>query len=357
MVDNVNDIVLSIVIMRRNSYYCLLIFISQLLCGCHKYESYLDMFSVTEKKQLQLLEDFPIDSLDKPEIILSTNSHLVFLEPLNEHQLKLYNKSTKEFSHFLKRGQGPDEAVNIQTIGYKDDTNEIYATDLPTQSLFFISDDTKAGSLMRRYKTPFKQRFCDVVFDGDLSFFLQSAGEERFLFSSADTTFAFGEDIYIPGIKPEVVQKSLQGPCAISPDRKLFAGFSAYGDVMQIYDYSRPDDIRCVCSHVCSLPIITAEDGEMNLKTKLGVTSVAADAEYIYVLYNENILLDALKNRDRLFFSDKVLVFTWDGEARAVLQLDRPVKSITYDKSQNRVLCLGLNDDFSYGVFYFIGVR
>lgn len=340
--------------MKKNIYYFLVFLISQIIYGCQKSdESYLDLFSTKQEMQLHPLKDFPIDSLSKPEIIFSSGSHLVFLEPFNDYQLTLYNQTTKKISHILKKGQGPDEVISLQTIGYKYDTDEIYATDLPSQSVLFISDSIKAGCLLHRFKPQINTYFCDVAFDGDLSFFLQTANDKRFLATTADSTFAFGEDIFISGVNPGIVQKSLQGPCVISPDKKRLAWFSVYGDVMQIYDYSCIDDIKCICSNICKLPILSTDDGVMNLKTKLSVASVTSDKDYIYALYNQNSLFDALQNRDQMFFSDKILIFNWNGEAHCVLQLDRPIKSITYDKSQNRILCLGLNDDLSYGVFYF----
>lgn len=51
--------------------------------------------------------------------------------------------------------------------------------------------------------------------------------------------------------------------------------------------------------------------------------------------------------------SKKVLLFYWNGTPRFIVELDRPIKSITYDKKRNMVLCLGLNNDLEYAVFGF----
>ena len=91
----------------------------------------------------------------------------------------------------------------------------------------------------------------------------------------------------------------------------------------------------------------------MGFQTKLSVSSVTSDDNYIYALYNERNLEQAAQNRAQVFFSKKVLLFDWNGTPRFIVELDRPIKSITYDKKRNMVLCLGLNNDLEYAVFGF----
>ena len=53
----------------------------------------------------------------------------------------------------------------------------------------------------------------------------------------------------------------------------------------------------------------------------------------IYALYNERNLEQAAQNRAQAFFSKKVLLFDWNGTPRFIVELDRPIKSITYDRT------------------------
>lgn len=162
-----------------------------------------------------------------------------------------------------------------------------------------------------------------------------------------------GENIVIPNISPEIVSQTLQGPCTISSEKKRIAWFSVYGDVMEIYDYSDLNNVALVKSHICTLPVFNSSDGSLGFQTKLSVSSVTSDDNYIYALYNERNLEQAAQNRAQAFFSKKVLLFDWNGTPRFIVELDRPIKSITYDKKRNMVLCLGLNNDLEYAVFGF----
>ena len=96
-----------------------------------------------------------------------------------------------------------------------------------------------------------------------------------------------------------------------------------------------------------------SKNGTLDFHTKMGVTSLAATDEYIYALYNERNLKEAIKNRNNAFFTNKILLFTWEGEPYKIVEVDKQIKSITYDKKNDVLLCLGLNENLDYAVYSF----
>ena len=75
---------------------------------------------------------------------------------------------------------------------------------------------------------------------------------------------------------------------------------------MEIYNYSNPNNIYLVKSSVVNLPVYSKSSernsGVLALNTKLSVSSVTSDGKYIYALYNENKIEDAVKKGDDIFF-------------------------------------------------------
>ncbi|MCI1682560.1 MAG: TolB-like 6-bladed beta-propeller domain-containing protein [Bacteroides sp.] len=91
----------------------------------------------------------------------------------------------------------------------------------------------------------------------------------------------------------------------------------------------------------------------MDRKTKLSVASVTSDDDYIYALYNGHVLEDAVGSRDDILLSNKLLVFDWEGTPCMAIKLDRPIKSITYDKKEHLILALGLNEKKDFALYSF----
>lgn len=333
----------------KKSLFLLLI----IMCSCeNKPQIFLDLFSNSISKKVVIQESIPTDSLSMPEAILSTGDYLVFLEPSSPQLLTFYDCEKKIFSHGLNKGQGGNEAISVQTIGVAKNMREVYASDLATQSIFLLSPNDSIKKV-RKDSINIEARFCEVAYDDELAFFLLVGDEKRFMMKANGQSNKVGENIIIPNISPEIVSQTLQGPCTISSKNKRIAWFSVYGDVMEIYDYSDLNNVALVKSHICSLPVFNSSDGALNFQTKLSVSSVTSDDNYIYALYNERSLEQAAQNRAQAFFSKKILLFDWNGNPRFIVELDRPVKSITYDKRRNMILCLGLNDDLEFAVFGF----
>ena len=318
-------------------------------------ETFLDLFSDRNTEKLYLVEEFPLDSLGSPDAILAVDDYWFFLEPKLEHQLTCYNVSKNTFSHKLMKGNGPDEFISVQTIGIGNTYDEIYLTDLMAQNVIkVIVGDSVSVKFSKELKWE-NLRFCDVAYDGGVEFALLIGEDKRFGVRDENGIRFFGQNITGLGVNPEVVSQVLQGPCIVSSVNKRIAWFSAYGDVMEVYDYKNLNDINLINQNVACLPIVdkSSKNGTLDFHTKMGVTSLAATDEYIYALYNERNLKEAIKNRNNAFFTNKILLFTWEGEPYKIVEVDKQIKSITYDKKNDVLLCLGLNENLDYAVYSF----
>lgn len=328
-----------------------------LSCRNDSRKSFLDLFNDSIVAKTNLIDEFPIDSLGNPVAIMSIRNCVLFSEPKLSHLMMSYDLKRKSITRFLPKGQGIKEAIDIQTLGKGPYPNSIYALDVLSQSIFLFSLKGDKIQILGKDSIMPDAQFASVAYDRDLVFFLTIGTPNRFSLRLGDHFMNVGENLCIANIPSEVVSRTLQGPCCLSSKRKRIVWFSIYGDAMEIYDYSNLNKIKVITSKLISPPVFDMaggrNNGALDRKTKLSVASVTSDDDYIYALYNGHVLEDAVGSRDDILLSNKLLVFDWEGTPCMAIKLDRPIKSITYDKKEHLILALGLNEKKDFALYSF----
>lgn len=336
--------------------FVIILLVSLSSCRDTKELTFLDLFEKNEDITLSLFNSAVIDSLMSPDIFISTGDCLIFSEPKLPYLLSSYNLKTHVFKRFLRKGQGGDEAVNIQTLGCLNRDGSFYAHDVMSQSIFLFSV-MDSLCVMEKDSLPSSYNICSLAYDDNLAFYMAVGDSSRFIVRNNDKFTRFGEMPMMDGILPQVLSQTLQGPSLVSFEKKKLVWFSVYGDIMEIYNYSNPENLYLVKSSVVSLPIFSRSaernSGVLALDTKMSVSSVTTDGKYIYALYNENILKDAAKKGNDIFLCNKILVFDWEGNPVKSLQVDKKVRSITYRKEDGKLYCLGLSENLDPTIYYF----
>lgn len=334
----------------KYKYYYLIIFcfLYVTLFSCTNKDGYNEIFKKKQNVSLNLLENKYIYSLGRPEIIFFHKNNVFLADPIQSQLLFRYNAENDSISHLLSKGQGKNEIYKISNIGKGRTDGEIYISDIITRSVYFLScktEDIIKDSLV------FPKQFCDVVYDQDKTFFLLVGDKKRFAIRVNNTIDYFGDNIELNGVNDKSVNKILQGSCVLSSVNKKIAQFSAYGDIFQIYDYNNIDNIGLVKSYKGIPPLYYKDDGAMHINTIFGIQSVITDDKHIYALYNGKTLKEMMNDKEVAFFSNKILVFNWFGEPVKQLILNQPIRSITYDETNNQILCLGLNKEGDNAIY------
>lgn len=314
----------------------------------NKQEGFVHIFKTKENIRLNELHGSFLDSLGRPETILSYGNNLFFVEPILPELLLRYDFEKESISHLLPKGQGANEATYIQTIGKGRNSDEIFACDPLTRTIHFISL-TNGKTVKDSMLLP--NQFCDVAYDKNLAFFLTVGSPKRFGLRKDNKIIPFGENVPLKELNTKVVSKMLQGPCLLSAENKRIVWFSIYGDIMEIYDYNNIDNIALVKSCVARLPSYNHSNGAMSTETVMGVQSVTTDDTYIYALYSGQTLKEMMKEEESAIFTNTIFVFDWNGNPIKNITLNMPVRSITYDKKSNRILGLGLDNDFDNTIY------
>lgn len=320
-------------------------------CTRKKTNTFLDLFKTHEN--IVLAETMPElkKYLQEPSTFYCINQYFLFSEPKLDTLLFIYDTQSKQGQRTITRGQGVNETSKITDFSIGKDATSCSICDVSVNAVFLLNlKDTSSISIQKDTLLDRGKTISSVAYDDTLSFYETVGTDKRFTLVTPNKTIHFGNDISIRGLSSSILTKVLQGPCSLSSSKKKFFWFSAYGDVFEIYDYSNIENINTVCSLVENLPNINS-NGALRLKDKFGVSCVASDDKYIYALYSGKTLEQCLEDRSKAFYSNKILVFDWDGNPCKVLHLDCEMFSIAYSKTYDKLYGLGLDDDLNYTIY------
>lgn len=290
------------------------------------------------------------DDLFQPEHMAVRDSLLVVYEPDRDTLLRVFDiKNERKAGHFFPKGQASDEAVSLQTICFDGAAPFFYCSDERSRINTFSLPDFRLVA-QKNYKE--RPRIVTFAKDEEQWFFSVAGGDQPFMWRrKGDKPQAFGTAFSLPGVAPTLVTDVLKGTIITAPQplRRL-AWLAIWGDALQVYDYTNEQAITLIKSESPQPPLL-APDGALEAATKIGVVSVAADEKYIYALYSNRTLKDALKFRKDALFCQKIVVFDWSGMPRAVLNTGKWLRVLAYHAPTRSLYALGLDDKGDYKVF------
>jgi hypothetical protein len=333
----------------------IILIISITLISCREERTFLltDYFSEIQICELQRMEAYPIDSIGHADFLFSQGNYIILSEPKLDYLISSYNIENKKFTRLLKKGGGSDELLDVQQISsYKGDSllflKNTFGKDI---FIYTLGDD----SLVFHKKIQIAGDNISLFFDDSMTVVSQH-GEKRFSIHDTlkESSIEFGDSIIIGGCSQKLVSYILQGLCTGNKNLKRFAWASVYGDIFEIYDYENPLNVKTVASIRGVLPIITITQNQpvFSAESKLGIVSITATNQYIYMLYNENSIKDFLTQREDALLSDKILVYDWDGNPQKIFQTDKKLRSISYNEMLRRIYCVGIDNVGNAQIFF-----
>lgn len=320
--------------------------------SCKSPISYLtDTFNDIQNIKLEPLLEYPNDSIGSPSHIHVTKDYIILVEPKLEQLLSAYHKHTHTFSRFLSKGRGPNEMIDIQQINPWIQTDNAFCV-LHTfgNTSFVLSPQDSTYQITQKIYLP--ENSSTFACDSNLFIGVLYGKKNHFYLKNSDSTFVhFGNFPQINNLSPAIISELMDGYCINSPKNKKFAWFSIYGDAFEIYDYSDVSNPILITQNISTLPIFSVkkirdeEHAVFSQETKIGVVSITSNNKYIFALYNKNTLKDIAKLKDDIFFSNQILVYNWDGSPIKILNLNENVKAISFDETNNSLLCIACDDN------------
>lgn len=334
-------------------YIFLFSLLSVCTISCHKSKksSFLGAFTNYYNGSPKELSKYPIDSLGKPEYIYAWKNHIIIADPIDDYLLSSYDLQSNQFYRFLSRGSGPEELIDIQQMGAVDD-HRFFIKSTFGNNLHLYSVNENKNILTNMVKNILPE-FVSITIDNNM-LIGSYKGTSRFAISELDNIEfkkEFGEDV--ESFSQEMASNTLQGLSVGSPNQKKIAWFSFYGEVAEFYDYSDTTNIHCFKKYVGDLPIVN-EQYVFNEGSKLGITSLTKSDKYVFALYSGKTLEEIMaSNKDLGLLSNRILVYNWDGDSIGVLNLDKKVRSISYNIESDVLYMVGYDENsYEYNISY-----
>lgn len=258
-------------------------------------------------------------------------------------------------SSFGKRGEGPGESVYAANVRFAG------------RDAVWVLDDGKGRMLhysgIACGKTPVLEK--DVLLDKrlfrSLDFDLKDtatvvipdySGENRFSWASLASGELLRKSEQIPVSDPKLLEESAPAVAqgwnsfiAFSPDKKILASVTQFGDRLDIYDMQSR-------SHVGK----AGADGEPEFRVspeghglpagRICYYDVQVTDRYIYTLYDGRLFKDIMKLGGDYKQGGRIFrIFTHRGDVAATYVLDRPVTGMYMDEAAGVLFATDVNAD------------
>lgn len=320
--------------------------------GCEKEKIYLtDYFNQTIKCTLNELSEYPCDSIGHADFIFSQDDYILLSEPKLDYLISSYNIKTKEFTRFLSKGNGPNTLLDVQQVGLYKEDSLFFVKSTFGKKIFIYSFTDKSV----HKEIPVNKNDVSLFFDAE-QMICSQYGKKRFSIydTNNQSRIEFGDSITIGDSSQELVSHILQGLCVANKNLKRFLWTSMYGDVFEIYDYKDISKIQTVVNVKGILPIITVSNNQpvFSIDSKLGIVSLTATNKYIYMLYNEHLIKDFANQKEDILLCNKILVYDWNGIPQKILNIDKEIRSISYNNKYKMLHCIGYDADGNGKIFY-----
>lgn len=326
-----------------------IIFVFILFSRCKEVtnEPFVKQFRKEVNINLCDINSLPSDSIGNPIDIYSFGNSIVLVEPEFEKILTLYNIKDQAIRHLQKKGRGPEELIYItQVNNFNDSSFYVYDPFSMKMGIYHIKGD----SIISEYKK-MKENISANFWNPSMSLKVLKGNTQKFYLHDPlkDIAVRFGEPLNLGGHSEETLA-NLEGICVNSFIRNRIAWFSYLGDIFEIYDFSEINNCKLIKREIAIPPMFKEKKIKdkkvlaFSPKTKLGVSSLTSNDQYIYVLYNSHYIKDEIEKKDNAYLSNKILVYDWDGNPIKLLKLNKAVSCISYNAYHKCFYCLSHNE-------------
>jgi|GEM_PF-985156 len=280
-------------------------------------------------------------------IVMNVND--IYVQNNDEDMICVINRSTNEKKSLLKRGEGPEEALNISYISMSNDA--VVSVECNKRLLIEIPFDTPKTIF---HSLPFDYgSYTSVVKAKNGLITLGCFKEGRYMFynpSNAKVNFFGNYRVQYKYSELDNFTKSLiyvSSKIAIKPDMTRFAAINFNNGVIDINGIINDSiiNIRQLDFHYQDISVEGSGDSpqvSIRRSNKNGFFDIATSDEYIYTIYSGKSFEEAGFDIDNCEY---LMIFDWEGNPAGCYKLNVPLYAICYNKQDNAVYGIHIGDE------------
>ena len=316
------------------------------LCGCNQDSN--SQIDFAYEKKLKGKEINIDNEIGDPTKLFIDDSIMIILDYYKEYNLCIINiDSGNIVKRFGKKGNGPNEMQHATSISFNKEHNNIEVFDTSNRKLFYYNIDSLLGN---KLYSPKVEDFRTLKFTPYhlKSFYKKtyiSTGDfENFRFKMLTlnkTVSNFGE---YPELSDEKIPKSIyslvfQGNFLVNTDIRSIVSCSYKFPLIEFYSVKENDQIILEDQYFECEPKVEVmltenfQSVSSMPNNKYGFLDLYGTSKYIYALYSGRMTRNY---KEKVYASDKVLVFDWLGHKVIKFNIDRDIN------------CLAVSEDDQY---------
>lgn len=298
-----------------------------------------------EGKEVMTFDDYGIY---RPTSIVMNNDDL-YVQNNDEEMICVIHRSANEKEVLLKRGEGPEEALNIAYISMSDDavvsveSNKRLLIEIP-----FHLNKVRFSSLPPDYGA-----YTSVIKGQEGFVTLGCFKEGRYMYhkpAEGKTAFFGDYRVHNKYKKLDNFTKSLiyiSSKVAIKPDMTRFVAINFNNGVIDINGINKDSivNLKQLDFHYQEISVEGSKDNPhvaTKRSNKNGFYDVATSDKYIYTIYSGKSFDEAGRTMDHCEY---LMVFDWDGKPVGCYKLNVPLYAICYNKQDNAIYGVHIADE------------
>lgn len=272
------------------------------------------------------------------------NNAVYLFDPWGDYFYTKYDVAKNEAYRFCKKGQGPNEVVNVLSsisLVSKDNGNYISIFDnYHCKFLFFHEDRVEDNNYVQESSLLDRLMIADAfpindsiviargVFGKNICMFLKNGREQSVCLES------------FTKVGNDNVKRILKdaNEFALSPSKEYLIRITQNGGLIEGYKIKDMQLIQQFSHNY--FEVICDENLSDTKDSRYGYIDVAVSNDKIYGLYDGGLV-----SRQNTYRSNIIHVYNMDGDIVEKLQLDQYVKSIGVDCENKRIFAKSANDD------------
>lgn len=312
-----------------------------LLCACSDESS---EFRKIEYSSEAVTAEMFLSGLDNTNAFLDlyiTDSFAVFIDFYNDTVVQLYNKDKPELSHYVTKGQGPDEVIMpmFSRAVVKDAAaNQVGLYDVDSNAYGTIEPDPENKTVNKRMeRVPAKMPFTlEINIFEDKIIGIDQDRPNSLIYKYDKTTDALTSVPFFPTPKDTYSEDQLPflyhaTVCANEEKNRIFVAMMNLS-VIQIYDFNLERKDCLLIGDKLRWPVADPNIMDFPNNPKYFIHGCGTK-QHVYLLY---------KGADS---NSEIFVFDWDGTLREVLKSDLDLMRIGVDKDDSHIWGLYDNEE------------
>lgn len=298
--------------------------------------------------------EVPENTINNPEMLCTGGNLIVWSESSGDFPVRIYDMISSNVISCIRKGRADNEILNVNQLAMSG-ADRFSVSDIFKKRMteYLVKNDT-----CFQVRTVPIQEYSTVCAVGDTLIGVLPKGDARYCIKtlSGEILREFG-DYSSFGMNNEVGRSLMQGHLQVNRSLGRMAQFCYYTGAYEIIDYRKDSVVYAKMLDESSFDDNGQRIASMRPDSKINFISVTSSDNYIYALYDGNMIQYYIEHKGEVPSGKYICVFDWDGNYVKCYQSRFPIRSLSWNPDDKNLYACVLADDGEYRIYMFNSFR